>query len=96
MKKYQTININNMKKLNIIITLVFTTAFCLQSNVYAKDNFKITPRDSTQNKIVDLVCKMKIKPSSSKTAVSNKLTYYFCSESCKQKFIAEPSKYLKK
>ncbi|PWS29571.1 YHS domain-containing protein [Pedobacter yonginense] len=38
---------------------------------------------------------MKVKPTSSKSTVYNKKTYYFCSESCKQKFVAKPTNYVK-
>lgn len=85
-----------MKNLNFILAVITLSTIGLQTNVSAKNNLKPLQADSTQNKVVDLVCKMKIKLSGSKTAVNNNKTYYFCSESCKQKFITEPSKYLKK
>ncbi len=44
----------------------------------------------------DPVCKMKIDKSKAKFSLENKGgTYYFCSESCKEKFSTEPKKYLK-
>ena len=59
------------------------------------DGRKTTLIDSVK-KVVDPVCKMKIKANASKIAVYKKVTYNFCSESCKQKFVAEPAKYVKK
>lgn len=52
--------------------------------------------DSTKKTLVDPVCKMKVKAETAKTMVYNKVTYNFCSESCKQKFVTEPAKYIKK
>ena len=85
-----------MKKIGFVITIIASTALGLQPNVYSKNNIKILLTDSTQSKVTDVVCKMKVKPAGAKTTLKNKITYYFCSESCKQKFIAEPSKYIKK
>lgn len=50
--------------------------------------------DSVKKLTIDPVCKMKVKPGGSKTAVYHKVTYNFCSESCKQKFLAAPDKYI--
>jgi YHS domain-containing protein len=46
---------------------------------------------------VDPVCGMKIKKADAKTKYEyNGKTYYFCMEGCKEKFVADPEKYVKK
>jgi len=43
---------------------------------------------------IDPVCKMTVDPTTAKfKAVVGDQTYYFCSASCQQKFLAAPSKY---
>lgn len=77
--------------------LVGLVTIGLKSTANSKINIQnIVLTDSTQKKVTDPVCKMKIKPTSAKTIVYSKLTYHFCSESCKQKFVAEPAEYIKK
>jgi YHS domain-containing protein len=86
-----------MKKLNFAIILIGLTTLSLKSNATPVfGGSKIIPIDSAKKATVDPVCKMKIKTGTAKTTVYNKVTYSFCSESCKQKFIAEPAKYIKK
>lgn len=86
-----------MKKVSFIIILIGLIAIGLKSKANWKINIEnMALADSLQKKITDPVCKMNIKPTGAKIIVYSKLTYYFCSESCKQKFIAEPAKYIKK
>jgi len=86
-----------MKKLNLIIILTGLIILALKSNANPIiDGPKITLIDSVKKVVTDPVCQMKIKVNGSKTAIYNKITYNFCSESCKQKFVAEPEKYVKK
>ncbi|WP_316829375.1 YHS domain-containing protein [Pedobacter aquatilis] len=86
-----------MKKLIFLIALIGFTTISLNSNGNSMISIRKTVlSDSTQKKIIDPVCNMKIKQTGSKTTTFNKVSYYFCSESCKQKFLAEPSKYVKK
>lgn len=86
-----------MKKLNIAIILIGLTTLSLKSNATPIINgSKTGPIDSAKKATVDPVCKMKVKVQTAKTAVWNKVIYSFCSESCKQKFVAEPAKYVKK
>lgn len=86
-----------MKKSNLTIILIGLTTIALNSNANAViDGSKTILIDSVKKVVVDPVCKMKIKANTSKTTVYNKVTYSFCSESCKQKFVAEPAKYVKK
>ncbi|TDG35814.1 YHS domain-containing protein [Pedobacter changchengzhani] len=71
----------------------------LAFNVNAKQSVNITKetvQDSVQSTLVDPVCKMKVKANSEKSTVYKKVTYHFCSESCKNKFVAAPTKYIKK
>ncbi|MDQ0965784.1 YHS domain-containing protein [Flavobacterium sp. W4I14] len=85
-----------MKKLNLIVILVGLATASLKLNAKTViNNQKINMIDSVKKVIVDPVCKMKIKANASKTTIYNKVTYSFCSESCKQKFVAEPAKYVK-
>jgi Cu+-exporting ATPase len=45
--------------------------------------------------VKDVVCGMEIDPeSAAATSVRNGVTYYFCAESCKQEFDADPAKFL--
>ena len=86
-----------MKKLNFAIILIGLITLSLKLNATPIINgSKTRPIDSAKKAMVDPVCKMKVKAQTAKTAVYNKVTYSFCSESCKQKFVAEPTKYIKK
>ncbi|MCX2491958.1 YHS domain-containing protein [Pedobacter sp. PF22-3] len=86
-----------MKKLNFIIILIGLITIVIKSNANnIIDQPKTSLIDSAKKVVTDPVCKMKVKAGTSKNAVYNKITYGFCSESCKQKFVAEPSKYIKK
>jgi P-type Cu+ transporter len=47
-------------------------------------------------KVKDVVCGMTIDPAKAAgTSVYNGTTYYFCAKSCKAKFDANPSQYVK-
>jgi YHS domain-containing protein len=86
-----------MKKLNIAIILIGLTTLSLKSNAkLVIIGSKTSLIDSAKKVLVDPVCKMKVKAQTAKTTVWNKVIYSFCSESCKQKFVAEPAKYIKK
>lgn len=86
-----------MKKLNFAIILIGLTTLSLKSNATPIINVsKISPVDSAKKATVDPVCKMKVKAETTKTTIYNKVTYNFCSESCKQKFAEEPTKYIHK
>jgi YHS domain-containing protein len=86
-----------MKKLNFAIILIGLITLSLKSNATPIINgSKTNLIDSAKKVLVDPVCKMKVKTQTAKTTVYNKVTYSFCSESCKQKFVAEPAKYVKK
>ena len=45
--------------------------------------------------LVDPVCGMEVTMESEWTAEYEGVTFYFCSEGCRDKFIEEPGKYLK-
>jgi YHS domain-containing protein len=86
-----------MKNINFAIILIGLATAALNSNANIIINKqKIIPVDSTKKVTIDPVCKMKVEANTSKSIVYNKITYNFCSESCKQKFVAEPTKYAKK
>lgn len=40
------------------------------------------------------VCKMPVDPGSAPVATHDAQTYYFCSESCRDAFIADPGSYV--
>lgn len=42
----------------------------------------------------DPVCGMMVDVSKAVSQIHNGTTYYFCSESCKEKFVAEPIRYI--
>jgi len=86
-----------MKKLNLIVILIGLATVSLKLSAKTIiDNSKPNLIDSAKKVLVDPVCKMKVKAETAKTTVYNKVTYNFCSESCKQKFAAEPTKYIHK
>ncbi|SDF74008.1 YHS domain-containing protein [Pedobacter terrae] len=86
-----------MKKSISAIILIGLATLALKSNANnIIDHPKANLIDSAKKVVTDPVCKMKVKAGASKNAVYHKVTYYFCSESCKQKFVAEPAKYMKK
>jgi len=88
---------SKMKKSILAIILIGLTIIAVKSNANSvKDFSKTNLTDSVKKNVVDPVCKMKLKANASKTTVYNRVTYSFCSESCKQKFVAEPAKYVKK
>ena len=45
---------------------------------------------------IDPVCEMVVDPATARSAVVRGKTYYFCSEGCRTKFVADPDKYLNK
>ena len=46
---------------------------------------------------VDLVCRMKVAENSKVLPFTlNENTYFFCAETCRKEFIADPNKYLEK
>lgn len=76
---------------------MITAFIAIASIATLKANEKPTTllTDTLKKDGIDPVCKMKVKAGSTKTVVYNKIVYGFCSESCKQKFVKEPSKYIK-
>lgn len=86
-----------MKKTSFIGAVILIAMTSIQVNAYnSKNTNENVIADSLQKTEIDLVCKMKVKPKQSKVFTVNKKDYYFCSESCKQKFMATPTKYIKK
>src|SRR3954454_5662220 len=43
---------------------------------------------------IDPVCGMSVDPTTALSAEAGGKTYYFCSEGCRTKFVADPSRYL--
>lgn len=84
-----------MKKILIIIAL-FTTVFQLtKASVLAPSGNKTTIlTDTLKRDGIDPVCKMKVKAGNTKTVVFEKITYGFCSQSCKNTFNKTPGKYV--
>ena len=51
--------------------------------------------DHENSPIKDIVCGMEIEPTENTPQVAHKgKIYYFCNEECKNKFIANPQKYV--
>jgi YHS domain-containing protein len=85
-----------MKKLGLTIAMIFVSAQILSANHYTELKQTRVVTDTLKADGIDPVCKMKIKAGNTKTVVFNKVTYGFCSESCKKTFVADPKKYIKK
>src|ERR1041384_1188696 len=45
---------------------------------------------------IDPVCEMVVDPATARSAEVRGKMYYFCSEGCRTKFVADPDKYLNK
>jgi P-type Cu+ transporter len=55
----------------------------------------LVPFNESKPKEIDLVCKMKVDPSTAKNILElNGKTYYFCGKGCLEKFKNDPEKYL--
>ncbi|SOD13242.1 YHS domain-containing protein [Pedobacter xixiisoli] len=77
-----------------LIICIFALSFGALYNSNATEvNKQGTSADSVKT---DLVCKMKIKPSTNLKSTYQKQEYLFCSKGCKLKFDQNPEKYLKK
>ncbi|KQC01145.1 YHS domain-containing protein [Pedobacter sp. Hv1] len=86
-----------MKTIIIVAILAFgmkLSTFTINESLQSQQ--KTT--DTVKKELVDPVCKMKIKAKSSmnETYLYEKVNYTFCSASCKSKFVAQPTKYIKK
>ena len=84
-----------MKKLGLTIAMIFVSAQILSANNHIEIKQNQVVADTLKSESIDPVCTMKIKASNTKTVVFNKVTYGFCSESCKKTFKAKPKKYIK-
>jgi len=54
----------------------------------------VPARKTEPSELVDPVCGMQVSPESGHHATHEGMDYYFCSESCEQKFLAHPDSYL--
>ena len=84
-----------MKKevLFLALGLAFSQAFSANKQTEFKQNQAVI--DTLKKDSIDPICKMKVKAGNTKTVVFEKVTYGFCSESCKKTFAANPKKYIK-
>jgi YHS domain-containing protein len=56
----------------------------------------LTARPQAADKVTDPVCGMSLSKTAAKATVEYKgTTYYFCSESCRDKFVKDPDRYVK-
>lgn len=82
---------------NVLIMTVFT--LFISSNITAQEA-NPTQKDKKaaekETKLEDPVCHMKVKKSGKITAKHKGVEYSFCSESCKESFVKNPDKYIKK
>jgi YHS domain-containing protein len=80
---------------NTLIVIVFLTAFSINAQE-AKPNQKEKKVAEKETKLEDPVCHMKVKKGGKITAKHKDVEYGFCSESCKESFVKNPEKYIKK
>lgn len=86
-----------MKKLIIVVSICFATAAVSNASSLPKPpQTKPLVTDTLKKDGVDPFCKMKVKAGNTRTSTFEKVTYGFCSESCKKTFSANPKKYIKK
>ncbi len=85
-----------MKKLGLTLVSVCAFVQILSANHYTELKQTKLATDTLKVDGIDPVCKMKVKAGNTETVVYNKITYGFCSESCKKTFVANPKKYIKK
>jgi len=50
--------------------------------------------DAGSPAVVDPVCGMTVSPDEARSAVHQGRTYYFCSDACRSKFVADPARYV--
>lgn len=86
-----------MNKFLIVASLCFATAALANASSLPKlPQTKTLVTDTLRKDGIDPVCKMKVKAGNTKTVTIDKVTYGFCSESCKKTFTTDPKKYTKK
>ncbi len=86
-----------MNKVLIAASLFFATAAVANANNLPKlAQTKPLGTDTLKKDGIDPICKMKVKAGSTRTSKFDKVTYGFCSESCKKTFNTNPKKYVKK
>ena len=85
-----------MKKLIFIFILAFSFTQIVSANYATEIKRTQVNTDTLKVDGIDPVCKMKVKAGNTRTVVYKKITYGFCSESCKKSFEANPKKYTKK
>ena len=82
---------------NVIVISVFT--LLVSSKIIAQEA-KPKQKDKKvaekETKLEDPVCHMKVKKGGKITAKHKDVEYGFCSESCKESFVKNPEKYIKK
>jgi YHS domain-containing protein len=84
-----------MKNILIIIAFTLLTTFSLIAQE-AKPKQKDKKVSQKETKLEDPVCHMKVKKGGKITAKHKDVEYGFCSESCKESFVKNPEKYIKK
>jgi YHS domain-containing protein len=85
-----------MKKILFVLGLSLAFIQFINASNLTETQQKIAVSDTLKKDGIDPICKMKVKAGNTKTVVFEKLTYGFCSESCKKEFVANPKKYIKK
>lgn len=84
-----------MKKAVLILALGLVFSQVFSANVQTEIKQQKVTLDTLKKDGIDPICKMKVKAGNTKTIVFEKVTYGFCSESCKKSFAANPKKYIK-
>lgn len=76
----------------VFALLISIFSFAQKEKPKQKDK-KVAEKES---KLEDPVCHMKVKKGGKITAKHKDVEYGFCSESCKESFVKNPDKYIKK
>ena len=84
-----------MKNTLIIAIFAYLTTFSLiaQEDKPKQKEKKVAEKET---KLEDPVCHMKVKKGGKITAKHKNVEYGFCSESCKESFVKNPEKHIKK
>ena len=81
-------------------TSMITVFACLMTLSIIAQEEKSKQKDKKvaekETKLEDPVCHMMVKKGGKITAKPNDVEYAFCSESCKESFVKNPKKYIKK
>jgi len=83
----------------VLAMMVFALVGCQQAQEQAEETSPATEEMATpaagEGAMMDPVCGMEVTADSEWTAEYEGVTYYFCSEACRDKFLEDPMAYMK-